>query len=258
MLNRNTFDTLEANEESTLLLYPSSSSVSSSTSDECSIPAEAPSSSKKSIILRMGLQLLVAVTMVVAMVTLVTSTIPSLSSQNLRYTNLQVAVEQPPCDVDKGGVSFCPGVLPGNIENVKLKPGCVLMSVNDLTTLHKNPTYKASPILTICASMSSGVVMVDHSLLQKYKMVTSEYSMISTILFADDSQIKLFSGKNFDGSVIGSNGTPYKDPYTKVLGLSGAKYTSEPFASVNDNVFSFLYATSSVDLNSCLNAMEFL
>ena len=162
-----------------------------------------------------------------------------------------------PCDIEDSGVSYCPGKLPGNIENVHLQPGCIMMSVNDLTTLPENPDYDDSDILTICASMGSGVVMVDYEKLKKYNMIGDDKSYISSILFSDDSQMKLFSGKNFDGAVMGSNGTPYTDPYTKVLGLSKVKYSSEPYELVNDNVYSFLFATSAVEGTSCLEAMKF-
>ena len=182
----------------------------------------------------------------------------STSFGSYKVTSLAAdASSSPPCDISAGGVSFCPGELPGNIANVHLKPGCVMMSVNDLTTLPKNPDYKASPILTMCASMASGVVMVDHDMLQKYNMVDGDKSYISSILFADDIQMKMFSGNNFDGAVMGSNGTPFKDPYTKVIGLTSQKFTSTPNAGVNDNVHSFLFATSSVEMNSCLKSMEF-
>ena len=170
--------------------------------------------------------------------------------------NKTVAQVNPDCFVDENGVSFCPGRLPGNIENVHLKPGCLMMSVNDLTTLSENKDYSDSKILTICSSMAAGVVMVDNGLLKKYGMVGEDKSYVSSVLFSDDSQLKLFSGKNFDGAVIGSNGTPYTDPYTKVLGLSKQKYVDSG-EQVNDNVYSFLFATSSIEMNSCLEAMEF-
>ena len=162
-----------------------------------------------------------------------------------------------PCDIGEGGVSFCPGTLPGNVEAVHLKPGCLMISTNDLTTMERNPHYSNSPILTVCASMSTGVVMVDSETLKKYDMLSSDgkKSLISSLLFSDDTQIKLFSGSNFDGQVIGSLGTPYNDPYTKVLGLTGQRYANEPHELVNDNVKSFLFATSSVEMNSCTEAL---
>ncbi len=162
-----------------------------------------------------------------------------------------------PCDIGVGGVSFCPGTLPGNIEAVHLKPGCLMMSTNDLTTMERNPHYNNSPILTVCASMSTGVVMVDTDTLGQYGMLSTDHSksLISSLLFSDDTQIKLFSGTNFDGQVIGSLGTPYNDPYTKVLGLTAQRYSNAPHELVNDNVFSFLFATSSVEMNSCSEAL---
>lgn len=171
-------------------------------------------------------------------------------------SNKTVAQVNPDCFVDDNGVSFCPGRLPGNIENVHLKPGCLMISVNDLTTLADNKDYSDSKILTVCASMAAGVVMLDHEMLKKYGMIGEDKSYISSVLFSDDSQLKLFSGGNFDGAVIGSNGTPYTDPYTKVLGLAKQKYVDSG-EQVNDNVYSFLFATSSVEMNSCLEAMEF-
>ena len=171
-------------------------------------------------------------------------------------SNRTVAQVNPDCFVDDNGVSFCPGRLPGNIENVHLKPGCLMMSVNDLTTLSENKDYSDSKTLTICSSMAAGVVMLDYDMLKKYGMIDEEKSRISSILFSDDAQLKLFSGRNFDGAVIGSNGTPYTDPYTKVLGLAKQRYVDSG-EQVNDNVYSFLFATSSVEMNNCLKAMEF-
>lgn len=171
-------------------------------------------------------------------------------------SNKTVAQVNPDCFVDDNGVSFCPGRLPGNIENVHLKPGCLMLSVNDLTTLSENKDYSDSKILTVCSSMAAGVVMLDHDMLKKYGMIGEDKSYISSVLFSDDAQLKLFSGRNFDGAVIGSNGTPYTDPYTKVLGLAKQRYVDSG-EQVNDNVYSFLFATSSVEMNSCLEAMEF-
>jgi len=214
------------------------------------------SSTNRSSLLAFTILCLLGITVILGF-----DSITSLSKVTKLATSLQAASSETPsgapCDVHPSGVSFCPGFLPGTYQNVHLKPGCVMLSVNDLTTMGKNPSYSNSPILTVCASMSSGVVMVDNALLQKYNLASASHSHISSILFSDDTQIKLFSGKNFDGSVIGSNGTPYKDPYTKILGLTQQKYTSEPFEPVNDNVYSFLFATSSVEMNSCLHAMEF-
>merc|ERR1719502_428989 len=169
------------------------------------------------------------------------------SEENEVVAQANKANADKPCDIGEGGVSFCPGTLPGNVEAVHLKPGCLLVSTNDLTTMERNPHYSNSPILTVCASMSTGVVMVDVETLKKY--------LISSLLFSDDTQIKLFSGSNFDGQVIGSLGTPYNDPYTKVLGLTGQRYANEPHELVNDNVKSFLFATSSVEMNSCTEAL---
>ena len=164
-----------------------------------------------------------------------------------------------PCDVTASGVSYCPSTLPENVEYVHLKPGCVMMSTNDLSSMKLNNAlaskYADSPILTVCASMASGVVMVGNDILAKYGMVSGDNSKISSILYADDIQMKIFSGKNFDGGVVGAYGTPYNDPYTKVIGFSGRKYNDG--AHVNDNVNSFLFATSSIEMSSCLNAMEF-
>jgi len=239
--------------EHTPLLVPSSSCEINIDQDINSSPSSSSSSSSdddnsNSRLISLTLFMLLSITFLFGIYAFPTS-----STSNLRVASLQAA----PCDVDKAGVSFCPGLLPGNIANVHLKPGCVMMSVNDLSELEHIPSYSSSPILTICASMSAGVVTVDHDILQKYKMATDKKSMVSSILFSDDSQIKLFEGKKFDGAVIGSNGTPYKDPYTKVLGLGNLKYPHTE-AHVNDNVFSFLYATSSIEMNSCLSAMEFL
>ena len=186
----------------------------------------------------------------------------SMSSSNSTAENEVIAQANKanadkPCDIGEGGVSFCPGTLPGNVEAVHLKPGCLLVSTNDLTTMERNPHYSNSPTLTVCASMSTGVVMVDVETLKKYGMLSSDgkKSLISSLLFSDDTQIKLFSGSNFDGQVIGSLGTPYNDPYTKVLGLTGQRYANDPHELVNDNVKSFLFATSSVEMNSCTEAL---
>jgi hypothetical protein len=164
-----------------------------------------------------------------------------------------------PCDVTASGVSFCPSTLPDNIENVHLKPGCIMMSTNDLASMKLNGAmaskYANSPILTVCASMASGVVMVGNNILAKYGMVSGSKSAVSSILYSDDIQMKIFSGKNFDGGVIGAYGTPYNDPYTRLIGFSGLKYNDG--GHVNDNVNSFLFATSSIEMSSCLNAMEF-
>lgn len=181
----------------------------------------------------------------------------STTDENEVVAQANKANAEKPCDIGEGGVSFCPGTLPGNVESVHLKPGCLMMSTNDLTTMERNPHYSNSPILTVCASMSTGVVMVDSETLKRYDMLSSDgkKSLISSLLFSDDTQIKLFSGSNFDGQVIGSLGTPYNDPYTKVLGLTGQRYANEPHELVNDNVKSFLFATSSVDMNSCTEAL---
>jgi len=164
-----------------------------------------------------------------------------------------------PCDVTASGVSFCPGVLPDDVENVHLKSGCVMMSSNDLSSMKVNNAlasdYAHSPILTVCGSMASGVVMVGNDILTKYGMISNGKSLVSSILYADDIQMKIFSGQNFDGGVVGAYGTPYNDPYTRLVGFSGQKYNDG--GHVNDNVNSFLFATSSVEMNSCLNAMEF-
>jgi hypothetical protein len=200
--------------------------------------------------------LIIAITILLGITLVFVISLGKFSTLNLR--TLALADKSADCDIEKGGVSYCPGKLPGGVQNFHLKPGCVMMSVNDLKTQDKNPSYKYSKILTICASMESGVVMVDNEKLIKYGMATDKQSYISSVLFSDDTQIKLFSGKTFDGSVTGSNGTPYKDPYTKILGLSGQRYTSEPFATVNDNVNSVVFATSSLELNSCLDALVYI
>jgi len=190
----------------------------------------------------------------------ISTTNSTTNSTNIENENVDQATKanaDKPCDIGEGGVSFCPGTLPGNVEAVHLKPGCLMLSTNDLTTMERNPHYSNSPILTVCASMSTGVVMVDAETLMKYDMLSSDgkKSLVSSLLFSDDTQIKLFSGSNFDGQVIGSLGTPYNDPYTKVLGLTGQRYANEPHELVNDNVKSFLFATSSVEMNSCTEAL---
>jgi hypothetical protein len=87
--------------------------------------------------------------------------------------------------------------------------------------------------------------------------VTDKESYISTALYSDDSQLKFFQGKNFDGSVMGEVGTSYNDAYTRIMGFAAYRYPDEESKIVNDNINSFLYATSSVELNSCSDAMYF-
>ena len=76
-------------------------------------------------------------------------------------------------------------------------------------------------------------------------------SLISSLLFSDDTQIKLFSGSNFDGQVIGSLGTPYNDPYTKVLGLTGQRYANEPH-----ELIPHVFQSTTVGLNAPCLALQ--
>merc|ERR1711871_1111832 len=46
-----------------------------------------------------------------------------------------------PCESDSGTSTFCPGKLPATVAKVHLEPGCILLSVNDLTTINENPKY---------------------------------------------------------------------------------------------------------------------
>merc|ERR1711998_303852 len=107
-----------------------------------------------------------------------------------------------PCESDSGTSTFCPGKLPATVARVHLEPGCILLSVNDLTTINENPKYDESAILVICSSKEGGVVKVDEKVLTDFDMIFMGDSMISSIIFGPDTNIKIYETGDFTGKSL--------------------------------------------------------
>merc|ERR1711916_104984 len=107
-----------------------------------------------------------------------------------------------PCKSDSGTSTFCPGKLPATVAKVHLEPGCILLSVNDLTTINENPKYDESAILVICSSKEGGVVKVDEKVLTDFDMIFMGDSMISSIIFGTDTKLKVYETGDFTGESL--------------------------------------------------------
>jgi hypothetical protein len=155
------------------------------------------------------------------------------------------------CANDNGTSTYCPGLLPSTVAKIHLLPGCVLLSVNDLATVKVNPKYEESSILVICASQDSGVVKVDQKILTEFDMIFQDTSLISSVIFGPDTQLKVFSGGNFDGDQV----TLVKSKKSSVYSLSGKTFPKLK-KNVNDRIKSFEFLSTSKELNKCESAMQ--
>merc|ERR1711998_233902 len=154
-----------------------------------------------------------------------------------------------PCESDSGTSTFCPGKLPATVARVHLEPGCILLSVNDLTTINENPKYDESAILVICSSKEGGVVKVDEKVLTDFDMIFMGDSMISSIIFGPDTNIKAYESGDFTGAPIEVT------PHGTSASLRTIKLEDKD-RTANDLIKSFEFTSESDDLNSCEDAMQ--
>lgn len=157
------------------------------------------------------------------------------------------------CANDYGNTTYCPGLLPASVARVHLRPGCVLLSVNDLTQVTEVHKYQESAILVVCSSSAAGVVKIDGSKLEDFDLVFQGQSLISSIIFGDDTQLNGFSDANFTGMNV-----DLKPPEAgTVLGLDTTYFKgTSPRVSANDRLKSMEFMSGSETLNSCEDAME--
>merc|ERR1711998_655393 len=157
-----------------------------------------------------------------------------------------------PCESDSGTSTFCPGKLPATVARVHLEPGCILLSVNDLTTINENPKYDESAILVICSSKEGGVVKVDEKVLTDFDMIFMGDSMISSVIFGPDTNIKAYESGDFTSTSL--EVTPQGD--SRSASLRKLKFGEEKDRTANDLIKSFEFTSESEDLNSCEDAMQ--
>merc|ERR1711998_416353 len=157
-----------------------------------------------------------------------------------------------PCESDSGTSTFCPGKLPATVAKVHLEPGCILLSVNDLTTINENPKYDESAILVICSSKDGGVVKVDEKVLTDFDMIFMGDSMISSIIFGPDTNIKIYETGDFTGKSL--EVTP--EGNSKSASLRSIKFEKGKDRTANDLIKSFEFTSESEDLNNCEDAMQ--
>merc|ERR1711998_603263 len=157
-----------------------------------------------------------------------------------------------PCESDSGTSTFCPGKLPATVARVYLEPGCILLSVNDLTTINENPKYDESAILVICSSKDGGVVKVDEKVLTDFDMIFMGDSMISSIIFGPDTNIKIYETGDFTGKSL--EVTP--EGNSKSASLRSIKFEKGKDRTANDLIKSFEFTSESEDLNNCEDAMQ--